>query len=705
MLFIALCIGSYYAFRQAQEIAGAKLDTDTDLVLNVLAARLQEYVNAHIGASRVLRNAWQRYGSNDYDQFLTDVLSVSAEFPGFQAISWVDNEHVIRWVYPPGDNWAIVNLNVRTRPFAYAVLQTALANGDMAITPPFTLTQGGHGIVAYLPVQRDGKPGGLIDVAFRVSTLIDHVYGPEIASRFSLRIRDGQYPVAGAPAFDAGPEHIRVRSVRLGDRAWQVELAPRQSMSTGLVSEEMAFAITLIVAIAFSALTYHLLLTRAAHRIAASEATRVANFDDLTGLGNRYRIERRLDAEYRQASEQRKLALLAINVGRTRLINGVYGPHVGDALLRGVAERLAAMHGADKAFRLSGDEFAVVLPDCDGDHARQAATTVVRGLTPPFAIAGLTLEVPCAIGIAIAPAHGDGAKALMRAADTALFAAREDGEHQVLIYDDAMRLQVEEELNLASEIRSALARNEFRLVYQPVIDLRDGALRGFEALVRWHHPVRGLVPTARFISTAERSGLIEPLGRFVLQEACRQAHAWMVEHDRPVEIAVNISPRQLLDLGIVDTVRETLQATGLPARNLTLEITESLVMENIATAATLLDSIKRLNVQISMDDFGTGYSSLSNLTQLPIDLVKIDRSFVHRIGTEPQAASLLEAIIRITRVVGLKVVAEGVETKEQLRILRELQCDYAQGYLFSKPVSADEGAVMLDRRWGDVDAR
>jgi diguanylate cyclase (GGDEF)-like protein len=702
LLALALTLASLYAYRHFQNAANADLDTDTDVVLGVLATRLQEYINAHLGAIRVLRNAWQRYGSNSYDQFRTDVLSVTAEFPGFQAINWVDNDHRIRWVFPEEGNRAVVDLDVRTRPTAYAALQESLANGDMSVTAPFTLTQGGRGIVAYLPLRRDGRPEGLIDVAFRLRVLVGHVYTDEIASRYLLRVRDGGEPVFVAPGFENVTEHVRTRDLRFWNRTWHLELAPRAIASPDIAYIRLALAVAIIGALSLAILTYHLLMTRAAHDLAAARVAHVANYDDLTGLGNRYRLDQRLEADQSRASTERHPALLLMNVGRTRLINGVHGPNVGDALLRGVAGRLAAVCGRDNVFRLSGDEFAAVLPDCGADRAREVASTLVAAIAPPFEIDGLTLEVPCAIGIAIAPEHGRGAKALMRAADTALFAAREDGEHQVLVYDDAMRLKVEEELNLAAEIRAGLTRGEFRLVYQPVINLRNGTLRGFEALVRWQHPVRGMVSPDRFIPVAESSGLIEPLGRFVLHEACRQAQAWTIERGWPVHIAVNVSPRQLLDLGIVDTVREALLATGLPPRKLMLEITESLVMENIATATKLLESIKQLDVGIAMDDFGTGYSSLSYLTQLPIDLVKIDSSFTRRLGADPQAASLLEAIIKITRVVGLKVVAEGVETDAQLRMLQGFECDYAQGYLFSRPVPPEEGARMLGRQWSSA---
>ncbi len=489
------------------------------------------------------------------------MLSVTAEFPGFQAINWVDNDHHIRWVFPEEGNRAVVDLDIRTRPTAYAALQELLANGDMSVTAPFMLTQGGRGIAAYLPLWRDGRPEGLIDVAFRLDVLVGHVYTDEIESRYLLRVRDGEEPVFVAPGFESVAEHMRARDLRFWNRTWQLELTPRAAAAPDNAYDQLALAVAITGALALAVLMYHLLMTRAAHGLAAARVARVANFDELTGLGNRYRLDQRLEADQARAATGQHPALLLMNVGRTRLINGVHGPNVGDALLRGVAGRLAAVCGQDNVFRLSGDEFAAVIPDCSAEQARKVASALVAAIAPPFEIDGLTLEIPCAIGIAIAPEHGRNAKALMRAADTALFAAREDGDHQALVYNDAMRLKVEQELNLAAEIRAGLGRDEFRLVYQPVFNLRNGTLRGFEALVRWQHPVRGMVSPDRFIPVAERSGLIEPLGRFVLHEACRQAQAWTIERGWPVHIAVNVSPRQLLDLGIVDTVRAALRAT------------------------------------------------------------------------------------------------------------------------------------------------
>lgn len=228
--------------------------------------------------------------------------------------------------------------------------------------------------------------------------------------------------------------------------------------------------------------------------LAAARIARIANFDELTGLGNRYCFDQRVAADIAGSSGQRHLTLLIVNVGRMRLINGVHGPNVGDALLRGAAARLSELCGEGQVFRIGGDKFAALRQDCDATRAREFAAALVAKLAPPFEFGGVTLEIPCSVGIAIAREHGDSAEALMRAADTALFAARKNGEYQVLMYDDAMRSNVEEQLNLAAEIRLALERSEFRLVYQPIITLPDATLRGFEALVRWQHPTRGLVP-------------------------------------------------------------------------------------------------------------------------------------------------------------------------------------------------------------------
>jgi diguanylate cyclase (GGDEF)-like protein/PAS domain S-box-containing protein len=424
--------------------------------------------------------------------------------------------------------------------------------------------------------------------------------------------------------------------------------------------------------------------------------------DPLTDLPNRILFMDRLEqALARQRRRDSLTAVLFLDFDHFKVINDSLGHHVGDELLTAVAPRLRhALRASDTVARLGGDEFAILLEEIDGeDDAIEMAQRVAALFVAPFVIGGGDHFVTASIGIALARG-GESPMELVRDADAAMFRAKERGRARYEVFDEATRSRALARLRVENDLRRAVEREEFSLFYQPVVSLRTHAVVALEALIRWRHPERGLVSPAEFVPVAEQNGLIEPIGRWVLHSACRQAAAWHSARPdaRPVEIAVNLSAVQLASPGLVATVHEALGASGLAPELLCLEITETAMLEDPESSAEALRALGAVGVRLALDDFGTGYSSLAYLPHLPLDTLKIDRSFVDGLGTETQDTAIAEAIVAMSRALSLGVVAEGVETERQARELTRLGCDYAQGFYFARPLPAHEILAVLGGR-------
>jgi diguanylate cyclase (GGDEF)-like protein/PAS domain S-box-containing protein len=423
--------------------------------------------------------------------------------------------------------------------------------------------------------------------------------------------------------------------------------------------------------------------------------------DALTGLPNRalFMDHVKMAIQRSRRSGDRLFAALFLDLDRFKIINDSLGHMVGDQLLVGIAHRLeACLRPGDTVARLGGDEFTILLEDLSTmDDALDVARRVQEAVTQPFNIGGHEVFTTASIGIALSNTGYERAEDLLRDADTAMYRAKMEGKKRHVVFDKAMHDRAMELLQTETDLRRALTRQEFFLNYQPIVCLETGRLSSFEALVRWHHPERGVVGPGDFIPVAEETGLIVPLGLWVLREACRQMREWqrLGLADEAVTMSVNLSSRQFSQADLIDQISSALRESGLRAGNLKLEITESMVMENIDTAIDMLMQLRNLGVGISIDDFGTGYSSLSYLHRFPIDTLKIDRSFVTQMTDNSENAEIVRTIVTLARSLDMAVVAEGVETADQLRQLGELGCDYGQGYLFSRPVGAVQAAGLL----------
>ena len=416
----------------------------------------------------------------------------------------------------------------------------------------------------------------------------------------------------------------------------------------------------------------------------------MANFDSLTGLSNRVLLGEKLQQALLEAKRhQRRVAVLFLDLDRFKNVNDSLGHEAGDALLKVVADRLQATvrHG-DTVARLGGDEFVVVLADVAHiDDIARVARKILQHLGEPLILQGREMNVTSSIGIAVYPDEDQSAEALLKYADIAMYHAKESGRNNYQFYTAELNQRLERRLAVEDSLRHALERGELSLHYQPQADLADGRITGLEALLRWQHPRWGMVSPLEFIPIAEETGMIVPIGAWVLAQACADARALDSAGLGSLRMAVNLSSRQFEDARLLESVAHALADSGLPADRLEVEITESLLMRNIDDSARLLRELAHMGVSISMDDFGTGYSSLAYLKRLPIDVVKIDRSFVLDITTNPDDAAIARTIILLAHSLGLRAVAEGVETDAQLEFLHRHECDAIQGYWLAKPMS------------------
>ena len=420
--------------------------------------------------------------------------------------------------------------------------------------------------------------------------------------------------------------------------------------------------------------------------------------DALTGLANRALFTDRVEHALRRGARgQGRPAVVFIDLDGFKGVNDTLGHPAGDALLREVAARLSAVVRIDDTVaRLGGDEFAVLVEQ-SGRGSEEAETTaqrVLAALAAPIVLDGQSVTVSGSVGIAVADADAT-SDSLIGDADIAMYAAKIAGRGRSVVFDKAMRASAMAARELEQELQGALAAGEFRMVYQPVIDLADDSVSGFEALIRWNSPALGAVPPSRFVPVAEASGLIEEIGAWVLREACTAAAAWRAEHGRDLTMAVNVSAVQLTSPHLVGHIVEALTASGLPPSALVIEVTETALVSDPERASECLAALRALGLRLALDDFGTGYSSLAHLRQFTVDVLKIDRSFVATIGEDGVMPPIVRGMIELGRTLGLEIVAEGVETEAQRRLLVDGRCDMGQGYLFARPMEPADASLLL----------
>jgi diguanylate cyclase len=427
----------------------------------------------------------------------------------------------------------------------------------------------------------------------------------------------------------------------------------------------------------------------------------LATHDVLTGLPNRVILHDRLEQAIAHATrEPHEFAVLLLDLDRFKVINDSLGHRAGDELLKEVAQRLrGVVRSVDTLVRLGGDEFVIVMASIQNrDQLPAIATRAIEALKPPVRLQGVDVRTSASIGIAFYPTDGATGEMLLAHADAAMYGAKQSARGTYQCYATSTSTSTRDRVKLESELHAALAAGQFELHYQPKVDTASGRVHSAEALIRWRHPERGLLLPAVFIPVAEECGLLDSIGEWVLREACRQAKLWQRHADRPLRVAVNLSPSQFRLGSLLEMIRGALVAAELEPRFLEVELTETAVMSNAEESIYILESLSRLGVLVSVDDFGTGYSSMSYLRRFPIDKLKIDQTFVKEMTTHPEDASIVRAMVSLAHSLNLKVVAEGVETSEQLALLQQFGCDQYQGFHFSAALPAKEFQRLISTR-------
>lgn len=440
--------------------------------------------------------------------------------------------------------------------------------------------------------------------------------------------------------------------------------------------------------------------TRLAEQVQATkdELNHLAHHDPLTNLPNRMLLQDRVNKAIELARRQGgQLAVLFMDLDQFKYINDSLGHGMGDKLLQSVARRLTTcVRQADTISRQGGDEFVLLLSDIEhAEDAALAARKILEAFNSPHRVDRHDLHIGVSIGISVYPNDGQDAESLVKAADTAMYYAKEGGRNNYKFFEENMHIRAVQRQFIEANLRNGLARQEFVLAYQPKINFQSGAIVGVEALIRWQHPERGLLLPAQFISIAEDCGLILPIGRWVLRQACHQAQLWLQAGLAPITMAVNTSALEFRAKDFIDNVQATLKEMGMEPRYLEIELTESILMRDAESSDSVLQALASLGVQLAIDDFGTGFSSLSYLRHFPIDTLKIDQSFVSRMIDSPSDASIVSTVIGLGKSLKHRVIAEGVETLAQYEFLRSQQCDEGQGYYFGRPVTAEAMGTLL----------
>jgi len=490
----------------------------------------------------------------------------------------------------------------------------------------------------------------------------------------------------------AREREVRTREDEIQDKEANVLAKENHEAETSLLGQDDRNATLQMANEQLVITAIRLQIETAENEKTTSEMIKLARYDFLTSLPNRVQLYDRIDQAIAMAKRHpAKLAVLFLDLDRFKVINDTHGHAIGDKLLQSVADRLkSSVRNTDTVSRLGGDEFVLLLSEVGKDEALEVKIEkILTVVSAPYSIAGHEMHVGATIGISIFPQDGDDSATLIRNADTAMYFGKKSGRNTYRFYAQEMGAHDTERKNIEAGLQQALKKNEFVLFYQAQFDLESGKISGAEALIRWQHPIKGLLLPSEFMGVAESSGAVIPIGRWALREACEQATRWHVADLSFNVIAVNISALEFEDEHFLQNVLQVLQETGLPPAHLELELTETVLMKSVDATTLTLNKLRAAGVSISIDDFGTGYSSLSYLKQFPVDTMKIDQSFVRDISTSKDDI-LLNAVIGIGKSLRHRVIAEGVETETQLAFLRENHCTAAQGFYLNEPMGAED---------------
>ncbi|UDL07199.1 bifunctional diguanylate cyclase/phosphodiesterase [Marinobacter sp. CA1] len=709
--------------QQQQQQLQSALATEAD----AMSRELQSRFRAHIDA--IDRMAGRQADAAIMEERLwrEDARHYLEDFDVYQAIEWIDRNFIIRWLEPVDGNLAAIGFNVAFSEARRTALENAATEGVMDTTGIIELEQGGTGLVIYAPIGAGEDNRGFIAGVFRMESLATLLLTDRVRQQFHVDIVEN-----GRPAYRLSPDapvrsqYSHTVTIPLANVTWELTLTPtvhwlaqHQSnlpwvtfvtlLVMGLLMSLLGLLVQLVLKRNQDLLKTRHTLEQEIHQreVIQQDLARLESTDPLTGLANRrFFMEDLAHTLMLAERQQHQLALLMIDLDRFQMLNDSLGHQFGDELLVKVAGRLNAL--SDELVMVaysSGDEFMICQQHVEEiDDVIHLLGQIQKCFAEPFAIQGQTHHITATMGIAIYPQSGLDGDVLLRNADIALHRAKENGRNGYQFYTEGMLDRELRRLELDKDLNKALAQNEFELHLQPQLDLASGRVNSAEALIRWRHPDRGMIPPFEFIPLAEENGRITDIGRWVVDAACRQLAQWRNGPLSHLRIAINLSGRELDEDDLVDTIQRALSHHEVPASRLEVELTEEIFIQNIEHNRNQLVRLHELGVHLAIDDFGVGYSSLAYLRDFPVDLLKIDRSFITNVTERRDDATITRAVINLAHNLGVRVVAEGVETDAQLQFLRDNHCDLAQGYLISRPIQPllleqmlrDEGLLVSE---------
>ena len=709
--------------QQQQQQLQSALASEADAMSRELQTRFRAHIDAiDRMASRQAATAImeERLWREDARHYLDD-------FDVYQAIEWIDRNFIIRWLEPVDGNLAAIGFNVAFSEARRTALENAATEGVMDTTGIIELEQGGTGLVIYAPIGAGEDNRGFIAGVFRMESLATLLLTDRVRQQFHVDIVEN-----GRPAYRLSPDapvrsqYSHTVTIPLANVTWELTLTPTthwldQHQSSlpwvtfvtllvmGLLMSLLGLLVQLVLKRNQDLLKTRHTLEQEIHQreVIQQDLARLESTDPLTGLANRrFFMEDLAHTLMLAERQQHQLALLMIDLDRFQMLNDSLGHQFGDELLVKVAGRLNAL--SDELVMVAysgGDEFMVCQQHVEEiDDVIHLLGQIQKCFAEPFAIQGQTHHITATMGIALYPQSGLDGDVLLRNADIALHRAKENGRNGYQFYTEGMLDRELRRLELDKDLNKALAQDEFELHLQPQLDLTSGRVNSAEALIRWRHPERGMIPPFEFIPLAEENGRITDIGRWVVDAACRQLAQWRNGPLSHLRIAINLSGRELDEDDLVDTIQRALNHHEVPASRLEVELTEEIFIQNIEHNRNQLIRLHELGVHLAIDDFGVGYSSLAYLRDFPVDLLKIDRSFITNVTERRDDATIARAVINLAHNLGVRVVAEGVETDAQLQFLRDNHCDLAQGYLISRPIQPllleqmlrDEGLLVSE---------
>ncbi|MBJ7277333.1 EAL domain-containing protein [Marinobacter salarius] len=723
LVFLGIALVLQYGIEKQEH---TQIQSNLGSEASSMAKRLEREFRVHANSISRMAKRFEALPDTPRDIWEQDARQYLLDYGVYQAIEWIDRDYVIRWMVPLEGNEEAIGFNVAFSPERRASLLEAQTTGNLDISGIVDLKQGGKGMVIYAPISTGESNNGFIAGVFRMETLASHMLSNLTLNSFHIEIRE-----KGEPAYevngsmDTDSSFSRTLDVDLPILDWTLAVTP----SISWVEEQrsrwpfVTFIVMLFMGLLTSLTTLlvqltlkrnqALLKTRqeldaeiSQRQAMQKDLARLETTDALTGLANRRFFMEDLAHTLSIADRQmRQAALVMIDLDRFQTLNDSLGHQFGDELLIKVAERLNALSDEKVMVAYSGgDEFMVCQQHVDNiDDVINLLGQIKQCFEEPFTVQGEEHSITATMGVAVYPQSGLDADTLLRNADVALYRAKEQGRNTYQFYTEGMQDREVMRLELDKDLNHALANDEFVLYFQPQLDLNDSSINSVEALIRWQHPRRGLLPPVDFIPLAEESGRITDIGRWVVMAACRQLAKWQNGPYSHLRIAVNLSGRELDDESIVDHIQEALESNGVPASRLEVELTEEIFIQNIEHNLNQLTKLHKLGVHLAIDDFGVGYSSLGYLRDFPVDLLKIDRSFITDVTERHDDAVITRAVINLAHNLGIQVVAEGVETHEQLTFLKNHRCDLIQGYLISRPIPAGELERALSAGLLDID--